>query len=183
MQLVNFSLSMKSNINLSVDRKSVVEGDVVEIHWACENVDNVQLTIDNGYKLNTIQVEPSGTKKFRLNRSKGKTEIVIGAMANGKMRYKSVGVRVKRQKVEKAEYVNDYTGAKGVRNNGLKNSWYNFKSKMKYAWGGLSEKKRLASVILLAVSLCLLISSFWKPFCKVGMLALVGYLFYVILKN
>lgn len=174
---------MKPIIDLSVDKKCVVEGDVVEIHWTCDNAENVQLTIDNGYKLNTIQVEPSGTKKFRLNRSKGKTEIVVGAMANGKMRYKSVGVRVKRQKVEKAEYVHDYTGAKGVRNNGLKNSWYNFKSKMKYAWGSFSEKKRLAYIILLSISLLLLVSSFWHPFYRIGLVALVGYLFYVILKR
>lgn len=174
---------MKPRIELSVDKKRVTEGDVVEIHWSCENAENVQLTIDNGYKLNTIQVETAGTKKFRLNRSKGKTEIVIGAAANGKMHYQSVGVRVKRQKVEKAEYVHDYTGAKGVRNNGLKNSWYNFKSRTKYVWNGFSEKKRLAYIILSALCLLMLVSSFWHQFYTIGLIALVGYLLYIIIKK
>jgi len=174
---------MKPKIELSVDKNRVTEGDVVEISWSCENADNVQLTIDNGYKMNTVQVEPSGTKKFRLNRSKGKTEIVIGVSQNGRMRYKSVGVRVKRQKVERAEYVHDYTGAKGVRRNGLKNSWYNFKSRVKYAWGGFSEKKRLAYTVLMAICLLMLVSSIWHTFYLIGLTALVVYLIYVIIKK
>ena len=174
---------MKPKINLSVDKKRVTEGDIVEIRWSCENADTVQFTLDNGYKLNTITIEPSGSKKFRLNRSKGKTEMVIGASLNGKMHYKSVGVRVKAPKVQRAQYVHDYTGAKGLRRNGLKNSWYNFKSKMKYAWGGFSEKKRLAYIILLAICLLMILSSVWHLFYYFGLTALVIYLFYVILKK
>ena len=58
---------MKPKIDLSVDKTKVTEGDVVEMTWSCFAAEKVQLILDNGYKSSTIDVEPSGSKKFRLN--------------------------------------------------------------------------------------------------------------------
>ncbi len=174
---------MKPNIQLSVDKSKVTEGDVVEMTWSCENADSVRLTLDNGYKCNTIDVEPKGSKKFRLNRSKGRTHLVIGATSGGKTYYKSVRVRVQRMKASKAEYVHDYTGRQGVRRNGLKTTWENFKTKVKMVWGYLPEKKRLAYVILTALCLLMILSAFWPNVFRWGVFLLVGYLFWVILKK
>lgn len=174
---------MKPKIDLRIDKTSVTEGDVVEFSWTCNPAEQVQLTMDNGYKTNTIDVEANGSKKFRLNRSKGKTQIVIGVTNGGKTYYKSVGVRVKKMKATKAEYVNDYTGAKGVKNNGLKNTWLNFKEKMKLAWNYQTPEKKLAYKILLALCGYMLLAAFIPRFSHIGLLIIMGFLFWTIFKK
>lgn len=174
---------MKPKITLSVDKTRVTEGDIVELSWSCENVDSVQFTLDNGYKTNTIPVEASGTKKFRLNRSKGRTHLVIGATLNGKTYYESVSVRVRKMKATKAENVYDYTGARGVRHNGLRTTWWNIKSRFRMTWEHLPENKRLAYKMLLSLLLILTVSAFWPPFFRIASFLLIGYLFWVILKR
>lgn len=174
---------MKPKIELSVDKTKVTEGDIVEVRWSCQPAETVKFTLDNGYKLNSIDVEPSGSKKFRLNRSKGKTHLVIMVTNAGKSYYKSVQVRVKKLKPTKAENVYDYTGAKGVRNNGLKNSWNNFKAKMKMAWGYMPDKKKLAFKLLGGLALVSIISMIWPKFMPIGVTILTIYLCYVIIKK
>lgn len=174
---------MKPKIDLHVDKTKVTEGDVVELTWSCASAEQVQLTIDNGFKTNTIDVETNGSKKFRLNRSKGKTQIVIGVTNGGKTYYKSVGVRVKKMKATKAEYVNDYSGAKGVKNNGVKNSWENVKSQYKMAWSYMPQDKKLALKILGALALLLIFTAFLPKFSAIGVLIIAGYLFWVLFKR
>ncbi len=174
---------MKPKINLTIDKTTVTEGDVVEVSWSCSPADSVQLTLDNGYKSNAIPVENSGSKKFRLNRSKGRTHIVVGAMVGDKTYYNSVKVRVKKLKVTKTENVYDYTGAKGVRRNGLRTTWENYKAKMKMVWSYMPENKRLAYKILSALAVLMIISSFWPQFLTWGLLIVGGYLFWFILKR
>lgn len=174
---------MKPQINLSVDKKKVTEGDIVEVTWSCSPADGVQFTLDNGFKKNSIDVEPSGIKKFRLNRSKGRTHLVIAVQYQGKTYYDSVTVRVLKMKTTKTEEVHDYTGAKGVRANGLKNSWANFKSKMKMAWTYMPENKRLAYKILIALLVISLLSFISPRILSIGLLLLSAYLCYTIFKK
>lgn len=174
---------MKPKIELSVDKTKVTEGDIVEMSWSCSPAEKVQLTLDNGYKTNTIDVESSGSKKFRLNRSKGRTHLVICVTNGGKPYYKSVGVRVRKMKASKAEEVYDYTGHKGVRRNGLRMSWNNYKEKMKMAFGYLPEKKRLAVQLLLALGIIMLLTAIWPKLTSLGFLALAAYLFWIIWKK
>ncbi len=174
---------MKPNINLSVDKTVVTEGDVVEMSWACSPADAVKLTLDNGFKSNSISVEASGSKKFRLNRSKGKTYLVIEAVLDGKSYYKSVKVRVKKLKAVKADKVYDYTGVKGAKKNGFKTTWYNFKSRIHTVWNYLPAKKQVAYITLSAICLVMILSIFWPPFMSIGMLLLVVYLLFVIIRR
>ena len=174
---------MKPKIDIKIDKTKVTEGDIVELQWSCEHADSVQLTLDNGYKANTIPVESTGSKKFRLNRSKGRTHLVIGAMKDGKTYYESVAVKVKKAKVQKAEYVHDYTGANGARENGLYNTWKNFKVKFKMAWDNMSESKHLAYKVLGLWLGVLIISGFWPKFLLYGQFVVVGYLFWILLKR
>ena len=164
---------MKPKISLSVDKSVVTEGDVVELKWSCENAESVRFTLDNGYKANTIDVEQSGSKKFRLNRSKGRTHLVS----------RSVRVRVKKMKPTKAEYVHDEMGHRSVRRNVIRNSWLNFKNKLKMVWSYLPERKRLAYVILSALCVLMILSAFWPGVFRWGMFLVIGYLFWVILRR
>ncbi len=174
---------MKPNISLSVDKSVVTEGDVVELKWSCENAESVRFTLDNGYKANTIDVEQAGSKKFRLNRSKGRTHLVIAATAGGKTWCRSVRVRVKKMKPTKAEYVHDDMGHRSVWGNVIRNSWLNFKNKLKMLWSYLPESKRLAYVILSALCMLMILSAFWPGVFRWGMFLVIGYLFWVILRR
>ncbi len=174
---------MKPKIELSVDKSKVTEGDIVEMSWSCSPAEKVQLTLDNGYKSNTIDVEPSGSKKFRLNRSKGKTHLVIGVTNGGRQYYNSVCVRVRKMKITKTEEVHDYTGTKGFRKNGLRNSWNNFKEKLKMAWGFMPENKRLATKLLLFLCIVMVLTAIWPKLISFGFAALSVYLFWIIVKK
>lgn len=175
---------MKPKIELSVDKSKVTEGEIVEITWSCPlSAQSVYLTLDNGYKKNSVPVELSGNKKFRLNRSKGRTHLVIEAMIDGKKVYNSVTVRVKKMKTMKADEVYDYTGAKGVRKNGLRNTWENYKAKVKTMWKYMPDNKRLALKILLGLNLVMLLTAIWPKFLIFGFLLLIGYLCWIIMKR
>ena len=67
----------KHRMTFNIDRRTVTEGDVVELTWQCDGAESVTLTIDNGYRQTDIPLEISGTKRFRLNRSKGRTHLTI----------------------------------------------------------------------------------------------------------
>lgn len=175
---------MKPKIEFKADKQRVTEGDVVELTWSCTNAELVQLTIDNGYKTITQTVEPSGVKKFRLNRSSGKTKLAISATNDGKTYSKSVGVRVKCAKTTKTQNdYEDYTGRNGVKRNGSKNNWANFKTKVKYVWESMTEKKKLAYKVLLSICLVLIVSVFSPEVSNICLLVLVSYLLLTILKR
>jgi hypothetical protein len=175
---------MKPKIEFKADKQRVAEGEVVEVTWSCTNAELVQFTIDNGFKTITQTVEPSGSKKFRLNRSSGKTQLVISATNDGKTYYKSVGVRVKRAKKPKTENdYDDYTGYKGAKRNGGKNNWANFKTKMKYVWASLTEKKKIAYIVLPILCLSLIFSTFSLVLSYICILCVIGYLLFTILKR
>lgn len=91
------------NIELSLDKTRIKAGDIVEIKWACENADSVQLSINNGYKEVVTDVPMFGSKKIRLNRSKGKTKITLIAIVGGEKIIKSEEVKVKKRWFEEDE--------------------------------------------------------------------------------
>ena len=65
------------------------------MRWDCTGADRVELKIDNGYKASVLNLEISGTKRFRLNRSKGRTALTITAWKDGKHGSKTLKVKVK----------------------------------------------------------------------------------------
>ena len=40
----------KHRMIFNIDRRTVTEGDVVELTWQCDGAESVTLTIDNGYR-------------------------------------------------------------------------------------------------------------------------------------
>ena len=47
-------------MTFDIDRRTVTEGDVVEVKWQCDEAESVKLTIDNGYRSTDIPLETSG---------------------------------------------------------------------------------------------------------------------------
>lgn len=76
---------MNNRLSLSTDRKSASEGEFIDIKWNCDACpDSLLLTIDSGYKCDTIAVADSGSTRIAMSRSKGRTTITLKAVISGK---------------------------------------------------------------------------------------------------
>ena len=141
---------MKKTLSLTTDRKSASEGEFIEIRWNCDACpDSLLLTIDSGYKCDTIAVADSGSTRIMISRSKGKTVVSLNAVISGKKVTESVGIRIKNSKTKMWK---EKVVAK----------WYVFRAQMKYWW--LSQKKwqKALWITLLALWLGMLIASLTK---------------------
>jgi len=148
----------RSDLSLSVNQTVVTEGDIVTLQWSAPDGAAVQLSIDNGYK-NAIQdVSPTGSKQFRLNRSRRYTTFSITASLNGKSASRRVAVRVKPPKVQRAEVINDpYQSAPDASNHiPVKMRWEMTKAAFQRSWNNMPTQKQVATVALSIASLSLL---------------------------
>lgn len=153
---------MKSKLTLSTDRKSASEGEFIEIRWNCDLCpDSLSLTIDSGYKSDTIAVADSGTTRIAMSRSKGKTRITLKGVVSGKKVSESIDIRVKNIKSTRPASASGM-GRMQIWKEKAQAKWYVFRAQMKYWW--LSQKKwqKALWIALLALWLGLLISSFGK---------------------
>lgn len=171
---------MKPQITFTTDTDTVTEGDVISIQWSCNPADSVRLIIDNGFKTNTIDVEASGIKRFRLNRSKGKTKLTIIALYNGKEASKTIKVKVKEMEVINAETVNDgraYSGSHSM------SWWKKTKMKLLYLWMTLPPTKKIVVIILNFLLVLLVMSLIFPRFLLFGLTLIIIYLTYFLLKK
>lgn len=171
---------MKPQITFTTDTDTVTEGDVISIQWSCNPADSVRLIIDNGFKTNTIDVEASGIKRFRLNRSKGKTKLTIIALYNGKEASKTIKVKVKEMEVINAETVNDgraYSGSHSM------SWWKKTKMKLLYLWMTLPPTKKIVVIILNFLLVLLVMSLIFPRFLLFGLTMIIIYLTYLLLKK
>ena len=171
---------MKPQITFTTDTDTVTEGDVISIQWSCNPSDSVRLIIDNGFKTNTIDVEASGIKRFRLNRSKGKTKLTIIALYNGKKASKTIKVKVKEMEVINAETVNDgraYSGSHSM------SWWKKTKMKLLYLWMTLPPTKKIVVIILNFLLVLLVMSLIFPRFLLFGLTMIIIYLTYLLLKK
>ena len=171
---------MKPQITFTTDTDTVTEGDVISIQWSCNPADSVRLIIDNGFKTNTIDVEASGIKRFRLNRSKGKTKLTIIALYNGKEASKTIKVKVKEMEVINAETVNDgraYSGSHSM------SWWKKTKMKLLYLWITLPPTKKIVVIILNFLLVLLVMSLIFPRFLLFGLTMIIIYLTYFLLKK
>lgn len=171
---------MKPQITFTTDTDTVTEGDVISIQWSCNPADSVRLIIDNGFKTNTIDVETSGIKRFRLNRSKGKTKLTIIALYNGKEASKTIKVKVKEMEVINAETVNDgraYSGSHSM------SWWKKTKMKLLYLWMTLPPTKKIVVIILNFLLVLLVMSLIFPRFLLFGLTMIIIYLTYFLLKK
>lgn len=180
------SIMDKERMIFEIDRRTVTEGDIVEINWRCPEAEQVKLTINNGFRSNEIQLEQSGTKRFRLNRSKGKTQLRITVMLQGKEHHKDIYVKVKKMPTVKAETVD----SNGRKVNFLMRwwqqaltKWHATKASIDFRLRGLSVKKQFAVKLLAAIAVMLIISFFWPKFYTVALSTIAIILIVVLLRK
>lgn len=159
-------------MTFNVDRTTVTEGDVVEVRWDCSGAERVELKIDNGYKATVLPLEISGSKRFRLHRSKGRTSLTITAWKDGKHGSKTIKVRVTDIPTTRAETVD----SQGKNISGFKQWWQQTVARAK----GLPPDKRMALRVVLILAAVMLVSMIVPQLFLLGLTALIVYLLYVI---
>lgn len=170
----------------TIDRNTVTEGDTVEIRWDCSGAEKTFLTIDNGFKATRLEIENTGSKKFRLNRSKGKTLLILEAVENGKTTRRRIGVKVKKLKTTRTQTVENEAFRRQreeFARKPFREKWQLVKTAARTAWQYMPEKKRSAYKILGILLLVLLLVSISPVVLSVGLLVLAIYLVSVILKK
>ena len=173
-------------MTFDTDRHTVTEGEVVEVKWQCDGADQVHLTLDNGYRSTEIPLPSSGSKRFRLNRSKGKTRLTITAVINGKSYNKRIFVRVKKLPTVHAETVD----AQGRPLSKWKlwwqkrlTNWHNFCQRTKLALRALPERKQLAVKLMAIMGIMLLLCAVWPRLINLIPVIVIAYLSWVLLKR
>ena len=173
-------------MTFDIDRRTVTEGDVVEVRWQCAEAESVKLTLDNGYRSTDIPLENSGSKRFRLNRSKGRTHLTITVVINGKSYSKRINVRVKKMATVRAETVDQHGRRQGALQLWWQNrltNWHAFRSKMKMALQALPERKQLAAKLMVTIGILLILSAIWPSLYNFSMVIIVLYLAFVLIKR
>lgn len=166
---------MGKNMTFDIDRTVVNEGDIVEVRWDCSGAERVELKIDNGYKASVIPLDISGSKRFRLNRSKGRTALTITAWKDGDHGSKTLKVRVKEMPTTQTETVDD----KGKTVSELKQKWQQTRQRIQM----LPPDKRLATRMALILCASFLLTLISPRLLMLGLGVLMVYLIYVIWKK
>jgi hypothetical protein len=176
----------KTRMTFTADRHKVNEGEIVEINWSCDGADTVQLTIDNGLRSSSIPLPSEGSKRFRLNRSKGRTWLKLTVTIQGKEYSKKIGVRVKPMPTTRAETVD----SQGRPQSGVARwwqrtltNWHNWRARIRYAVQALPEGKQMALKVLAVLTLTLFIGAIWPRLAGIAILLPVIYLVVVLLRR
>lgn len=170
----------------TADRTSLAEGDIIGITWDCSGADSVNLTIDNGYKASSMALDIAGNKRFRLNRSKGRTRLTVTASVAGKDYSKTIKVKVSSMPVTHAETVDRNGRPVGPLRQWLDRlgpRWQSARSRLRLSWQAMSPAKQMATRILLIIAAIMLLSALWPAFLFIGMTGLAIYLFWVVWKR
>ena len=166
----------------TTDRTSLTEGEVIEIRWDCTEAERAELTIDNGYKATAITLETAGSKRFRLNRSKGKTRLTMTAWVGGKSYSKTIKVTVREMPVTHAEAVDGKGRSLGSLGEWWQQravpKWRAAKARWSANWSAMPEGKRMAAKILIIMAALMLLTA---PVPRLFPLALVGLMIYLVI--
>lgn len=155
-----------------VDKHRVREGNVIQIVWDCPRASEVRLVIDNGYKTAETPVEPSGSMKIKLNRSKGPTLISIKAKVKDKTVRRKTRVRV-----------SPYDSFTRLDKNSFKDRIVRQKDKLLNFWQRLGEVQRQSYGLLCAIFVIMLVSAFYPPFLSIGLMLIALYLIFSLIKK
>lgn len=169
-------------MKFNIDKTHVTEGDVVEVMWQGDGAEEINLTIDNGFKVTTISLpETTGSKKFRLNRSKGKTKLILSWSLSGKKHVQCIKVKVSKIPTVKTEtiYENGKTGPKAY----VQHQLQHFRQRFGEFWQQLSQPKQMAYKILGLMFIGLVMAAIWPRLYSLSMLLVLAYLGWVIVKR
>lgn len=171
----------------TTDRTSLAEGEVIEVRWDCTGAESVRLCIDNGYRSTELALETSGSKRFRLNRSKGKTLITIKAVVDGKEYTKTIKVKVTDIPVSRAEAVDEKGRKLGSVGEWWRQrvlpKWHSAKARWHGGRNAMGGEKKLAARILIILAVAMLLSPLMPVLLPLGLIVVVCYLAWVLLKR
>lgn len=175
-------------MDFNVDKTRVSEGDIVEVKWKCPKAESVKITINNGFKSATAEVEKEGSKKYKLNRSNGHTTITLDAVEKGKPVKKELKIKVRQPKPEKPKKekvyeAKPYDQYKRMDHKPIKEKWDAFRTRLKYFWQSLPPQKKQAYILLLIIFVVMIVSSFYPRIIFYGMSALALYLLWTLMKR
>lgn len=88
---------MKPLIKIETDKRIVTEGEVIEVRWECPGASQASLNIYNGFKSTTLTIEPRGSKRFRVYRSKHGARFTLSAQIEGRTFRHATAVKVLRK--------------------------------------------------------------------------------------
>lgn len=166
-------------MTFKTDREALVEGEVITVEWDCLEAERVELSIDNGYKASVVPLEKSGTKRFRLNRSKGRTRLTITAWVGGKSYSKTIKVKVREMPTTRTETVGDDYAQRPPKK-GLAAKWQELQLRWQMAWQAMTPDKKVASRVLIIIAATLLLCLVVPRLLIFGVLAVVAYLVWYI---
>lgn len=169
-------------MTFKTDRTSLTEGEIITVEWDCLDAERVELSIDNGYKATVVPLEKAGTKRFRLNRSKGRTRLTITAWVGGKSYSKTIKVRVGEMPRTHAETVGD-DYATNPPKKGLAAKWQELQLRWQMAWQAMTPDKKVAARVLIIIAATLLLCLVVPRLLIFGLLAVVGYLVWYLRKK
>lgn len=171
-------------MTFTTDKSTVTEGDIVEVRWDCPGADSTELTIDNGYKATTLPLSLSGSKRFRLHRSKGRTRLIITATVNGKRYSQTRKVKVKEIPVTKAETI-DHRGRRMSKWKQWMSlpKWQSWRMRFRQGWQMLTPEKRLASRLLLILGGVMLLAILLPALLMLGLFGLSLYLMWIVMRR
>ena len=150
---------MKDKLILITDRKSVSEGEYVEIKWACDACpDSLYLAYDSGSEKYSFAVADSGTTRILIRKSNGKAIITLNAVVSNKKVSKSVEVRVKNARHNRTAKVSGLSRFTMWKEK-IQADWYVFRAQLKYWWLSRKKWQKVLWIVLLALWLGMLISS------------------------
>ncbi len=162
-------------MTFTTDRTTLTEGEVITITWNCTGADRVELGIDNGFKATSLPLDISGEKRFRLNRSKGKTNLTITAWINGKSYSKTIKVKVHALRTTRTETVGDNYASEPPKK-GLAAKWQELKLRWKASWDALPPIKQQYARLLFMISGILILSLIIPWIMPIGLVCMGIYL-------
>ena len=174
-------------LSFNIDKKQVTEHEHVTVSWDCENPDQVTLTVEDGTR-SIHQLPDSGSRVIEASGNADRMTLTLRAVIGGKAQEKSATVKVKR-KVLKAEKVHSAPrSSSGGRKSWfdlskIKGWWSRTTAGFKNAWTYMPENKKLATKILGLMCAIMLLTSFAPKLFPLGLLAIMGYLTWIILKR
>ncbi|MBR1782751.1 MAG: hypothetical protein IJ753_04450 [Bacteroidales bacterium] len=174
-------------LSFNIDKKQVTEHEHVTVSWDCENPEQVTLTVEDGTK-SIHQLPDSGSRVIEASGNADRMTLTLRAVIGGKTQEKSVTVKVKR-KVLKAEKVHGAPrGSSGSRKawfdfSKVKGWWSRTIAGLKTSWTYMPENKKLATKILGLMCAVMLLTGFVPKLFPVGLIAIIGYLTWIIVKR
>ncbi|NMB37168.1 MAG: hypothetical protein GX993_03880 [Bacteroidales bacterium] len=167
-----------------VSRRIVREGDIVEVKWECPEAESAQITINNGYRVASATVPPSGSKKYKLNRSKGRTRITLFANCHGTPVRREISIVVRRSRSPRIKAdKNVYDSYTRIDKPGFRQRFRIFRDRLSYIWQCMPAQKKLAYTLLWILFAAMLLIAFIPKLTYFALFAIAIYLFWYIYKK